>query len=104
MRDMSYVPPVLIAAQTLYLPRRANNAVNNSAAAILIDIMLTCAFLFSKQFQYTITTVGLTAIDRKRKRKRKQQLAFDCILMSFFVSVCSLCYIVSLFLLERPFK
>lgn len=72
MRDMSYVPPVIIAAQTLYLPRCANSAVYNSAAAILIDIMLTCVFLFLKQFQYTVTTTELAAIDgEKRERKKK---------------------------------
>lgn len=73
MRDMSYVPPVIIAAQTLYLPRCVNSAVYNSAAAILIDIMLTCAFLFSKQFQCTITAAKLTAIDRERERERKKK-------------------------------
>lgn len=72
MRDMSCVPPVIIAAQTLYLLRCANSAVYNSAAAILIDIMLTCAFLFSKQFQYTITVAELAVIDRKRERKRRK--------------------------------
>jgi len=45
---MSYVPHVIIAAQTPYLPRCANSAVYYLAAAILIDFMLTYAFLFSK--------------------------------------------------------
>lgn len=75
MRDMSYVSRVIIAAQTLYLPSCANSAVYNLAAVILIDIMLTCAFLFLKQFQYTFTTAKLVTIDREKKMKKEKKQA-----------------------------